>query len=1046
MTTLTARRWRTQWALFTLVLAVAVIAGSVLAASLLLVRSAEQAGISGALTSMTADRVDVTVRVVNPASPLSATRTEIDDATEQAYGPGVDWASRAWATSDWAVTPDEVFFSLVELDDPDAAATLTEGSWPVSPPGVAVPAAAARSLGLTLGDSITSNGETPTVLRVDGIYEAEPRSGYFWENDPLAAAGDAVDFPEPDRGFFNPVHAIGPLIAAPGGIDASEFGAAQLEAVEHPTFTRLDLGGLTSLRDRAADAESPLTRAGSNQGSSVYVDSEIEGAVGDVEAGLGATRGMALVIALLLLVVAILAVAAVTRLIVQARSTELDLLNDRGASRRQRAIVIGMDAVMVGAVVALVSPWGGVLLHATISRLPALADAGIPAWIAPDGATWAGAASVAIVVAVLLGLPSSSTRSHSPSPRGALSVAGTTAIVVVAGLVTWRVTTTELSSSDPFLAAAPSVLLTAAAVLGSRAALLLTRPVAALAARGRGVVAPLAGWFASRSRGRAAGIALVALAVGASVVVIGVDATWQRSVRDEAAVAVGPPARIPAGEAGALQAELPPGAEPVIRRQVLVSKPVTPGLDEVVPGASAQLLGLDAAARSMLGSGLVGAAGGSAIVDEFPADGDGDTGPAVPEGSRTVEVRAALSAPDGVTADISMVVENDSGAIAVIPAGGVAAGGGPVTLTGEVDYRGITQLIGVLMLVQQTGESLPSVPIVLTLDSFATTTAEAAPATPLPLGEAAGWRGSVDDETIDAPVLTVADSSIDVTVTAPLGSTPITVGAVGWDPTAPIGAVLPETLADDLDVTSGAGFTAIVAATPVTFRLVGTTTGVPGAATADDLRALEAGIPSTSRSRSTIVVDGRALVHRLVQASAEGPFVDEFWATGIPAPQNAASAVITPSLLGDRMLQAPLRAEIPAAAALAVLAIVLLALTGFGARAASVSRSRQLEAAQLRALGLSRRDMIVISAVDTVATALAGIAVGLGGGVLTLLVMGTIVVPGTNPSGGGLVVPWQALVLLPGTLLAGLAAVSVGIAVGQRRLALPDLLRAGAEG
>ena len=112
--------------MFALVLTVSVIAGTVLTGSLLLVQSAEESGVRGALASMPADRVDVTVRVVNPSSPVTEARTDIDRATEQAVGTGVDWSSSGWVTSGWVTTTDGVYAYLAELDDPAAAATLTD--------------------------------------------------------------------------------------------------------------------------------------------------------------------------------------------------------------------------------------------------------------------------------------------------------------------------------------------------------------------------------------------------------------------------------------------------------------------------------------------------------------------------------------------------------------------------------------------------------------------------------------------------------------------------------------------------------------------------------------------------------------------------------------------------------------------------------------------------------------------------------------------------------------------------------------------------------
>ena len=230
--------------------------------------------------------------------------------------------------------------------------------------------------------------------------------------------------------------------------------------------------------------------------------------------------------------------------------------------------------------------------------------------------------------------------------------------------------------------------------------------------------------------------------------------------------------------------------------------------------------------------------------------------------------------------------------------------------------------------------------------------------------------------------------------------------------------------------------------------MLGGAAAVPAAATADDLRALEAGLPSLPRSATTIVVNGRDFAHQLVQGSATGPLVDEFWLTDARAGESAPgdTSVIASADVAQRMLEAPLRAEILAATYVTAAASVLLALTGFGARAAAVSRSRRLEAAQLRAVGLSRRGMVGISAIDNLAIAAAGIVVGIAGGVATLAIIGPRIASGGGATASALVVPWHAVTLLPVGLLVVLAVISLGIAVGQRRLPLSDLLRTGADG
>ncbi|KQQ03879.1 MULTISPECIES: FtsX-like permease family protein [unclassified Rathayibacter] len=1020
------RRWRTHARLFALVLAVAILAGSVLCGSLLLVHSTEQSGVSGTLTALASDRVDVTVRVLAPASPVVDARSAVDTATREAYGDGVAWASSGWSTSEWSSTGDGVFSYLAELDDPAAEATLVAGAWPTAAPGVALPDSAARSLGLAVGDTLTLD-DAGVPLRIDALYSAA--TGRFWENDPLQAQGDADNFPEPDRSFYNPVHAVGPLLTPPGGIDASGITPAQLAAVERPVFSATGVDGLTALRASAAEAETAIAQAVAHPDGALFVDTELPSALDDVAAGLAVARAAALVVALLVIVVLLASASAVAGLLTQARRDEFERLSERGATRTQRAGTVAVDAAAVAVLIAGLSPWGGVLLHALVASAPPLSAAELPRWVLPDASAWLCAAGVAVLVGVLVARQE---RSGRGSP---IAASAQIAVVVVAAVLAWRAATGGLGRSDLLLTLTPAVVLTAAALVGARVTEALAHPLAALAARSRGAVAPLAGWFAARGRGRSSGIVLVALTVGVSVIALGTSATWQQSVRDEATVAVGPPARATTDAA-------PDGGSPVLRRQSLVTKRLPPDAERDVASSTAQILALDGPARRSLGEGadLVASAGGAAILGGLPAADVDDSGPLLPDGTTAVQALVTLDVPDGTEAAVTAVVEDDLGGLALLPLGTLTAAAGSSVLSTGIDVRGL-RLVAVTATLRGAESANPAV-VRVTISDVSTVGTDGA-TTPLPMAEAASWQGSNEDDPARPPEVTATGTGLALSTTTVLTQVPITLGAVGWEPGTTIGAVVPLGLADDLDVVPGADLTGFVAGTPIVLRMVGDTSGVPGSATTDDLAALAAGLPSSARSDSTIVVDGRALAHRLAESAAVGPLVDEYW---LPDDAAQGTPTIDAASLGDRMLEAPLRAEIPAAASVAVWASLLLALAGFGARAAAVDRSRRLEAAQLRAVGLSRRGMLTVMASDTVATALAGVVVGVSAGWVVLLLTGTRIAADGGGDTAALVVPWQALALVPLALLAGLGAVSVALARGQRRLPLPELLRTGADG
>ncbi|MCU1405561.1 MAG: FtsX-like permease family protein, partial [Glaciihabitans sp.] len=754
--TLSIRRWHAHSKLFALVLTVALVSGSVLSGSLLLVRSAEDAGIRGALASMTAERVDVSVRIINPDSPVAETRSAVDRATELAYGTGVSWTSRSWITTNWVTTPNDLYTYAVELDDPSAAAKLVEGQWPTSPQGIAVPVDAAGSLGVSVGDTVTlDNNGSAVELRVDALYQASPESGVFWENDPLSAAGDIDGFPEPGRSFFNPVHAVGPFIIGTGGVDASAISPAQLEAVEHPSFEATDVAGLAALRERVVEADTGIPLAVAHSQGQLFVDSNLAASLGDVDSGLTATRQLALIVALVLLVVVAVAAFAVTRLLVGSRTAEFDLLRARGASNAQVALTTGLDAVTVGLVVLVASPWGGVLLRAIIVGTPPLSTVGLDRWILPDASAWISSAVVAIIMVGLLWFPSAPRRVRlGRVPAGAITLALRSAVIVAAAVMVWRAITTPLQPGDPLLAATPAVLLVAIALVGGRVTTALTRPAAVLAGRSRGVVAPLAGWFASRGPGRSGGVALVALAVAASVVVLGINATWRQALRDEAAVAVGPAYRIaaqqnPQGPQATLLAGDLRDAAPVLRRETVVRKELLFGAEGEAPGVSVQVLGLSDAARRSLDFGTVAAAGGSAVVDGLPPRDDDDTGPLLPSGVEAFGATVELVAPEGVQAEISVVCEDSTGTLAVYSLGTVTPGTTVVTSTELItttDERNPTRLLAVTMQLRQDGDPVDPATFTSTVSALSAVTATTAAAgSPISLRDAQGWAGSASN-------------------------------------------------------------------------------------------------------------------------------------------------------------------------------------------------------------------------------------------------------------------------------------------------------------
>jgi predicted lysophospholipase L1 biosynthesis ABC-type transport system permease subunit len=146
-------------------------------------------------------------------------------------------------------------------------------------------------------------------------------------------------------------------------------------------------------------------------------------------------------------------------------------------------------------------------------------------------------------------------------------------------------------------------------------------------------------------------------------------------------------------------------------------------------------------------------------------------------------------------------------------------------------------------------------------------------------------------------------------------------------------------------------------------------------------------------------------------------------------------------------LDDPVAVGVIGALALGFVVAALFAAAGFAANAAAEARSRTLELAVLRSLGLRRSELTWLVGLET---ALVVVASLVGGAVLGLVVS-RLVLPDVALGAGGaapvppvqLVVPWTTVLLLELVLLAALAAIGVVQVEVVRRLRLAPALRGG---
>jgi len=164
------------------------------------------------------------------------------------------------------------------------------------------------------------------------------------------------------------------------------------------------------------------------------------------------------------------------------------------------------------------------------------------------------------------------------------------------------------------------------------------------------------------------------------------------------------------------------------------------------------------------------------------------------------------------------------------------------------------------------------------------------------------------------------------------------------------------------------------------------------------------------------------------------------------APYRSIS-VVSRSESERALLDDPVALGVIGALALGFAVAAIFAAAGFAANAASEARSRMVEFAVLRSLGLRRAQLTSLVGLETALVVLASLV----GGAVLGLVVSWLVLPyvGLGTSGATpvppvrLVVPWTTLLVVELVLLAALVAIAIVQVEVIRRLRLASVLRAG---
>jgi hypothetical protein len=946
-----------------------------------------------------------------------------------------------------------------------ANAGLTAGSWPTAPRAgqpiqAALPAAAARDLGLHVGSVLTvtdpSTGNK-TTIQVSGLFQPKRPTAPYWQVDTIGPAGV-----ENDGGFIYGPAVVNP--AAFGGEASGMLSPTQLSAVALPRVAGIRMADLLPLAHQVAQTASAIDNSGY-----LTASTDMPRLLTDAWAGLATARALVLISGLELLLLACAALALASRLLASYREEETALLAARGAARRQlvrQSLVEATLAVAVSAAVGTVA--GSWLSAALLTQLT-----GLPRNVSAPGPTaWLAAAVLAVVCLGIVVWPTfrpprpgevRTRRGRSAQLAIAISAGADIALIVLALLAVRELRSYSAAAQvrsgsgvDPVIAIAPAIALAGLAIVPLRLLPLAARGLERLTARTSRFGSAMANWEISRRPLRQSGPALlVILSVGMGTLGLAQYQSWRQSVHDQAAFATGAqvsvqsPLFAPAGDA----ARIP--RLPGVTAAMPVSAVPLPG--------SGQLLVLDAALadravtlRPDLSSRPAGRLFAAITTRARP-------GLLLPGRPAQVELTASLTDPSGGAAaaalgpvSATLTVQDAYGLSYAIQTSAMPADGRSHELVAGLSAAGTAyplRLIGIS--VQYSMPAYPLTPVaaradqlaVLRLAGFSVRQADTGPfSRPFATGPAiAAWQAQTADsgllfELFGLGGLTDGSAKPDIGSKAVAGGAEQITFSPGRGPllsnppagTSPTPRPGPADVEVDIPPASrpvpviattgyaainglhiGAVFDVTVEGQQVSCQLVAMVKTFPGGGA---LVADQAGVQD---ALAALGVGGSLRVSEWWLATVTGAVPP-----GVPAGWTVNDAdALTRRLEGDPLSAAPVHA----AGAVAV-AVALLAALGFCVSVAASARERRSQHALLAALGVPAAAQARLFCLEEALISFPATAVGLAIGV----VLARVMVPALTVTATGAVPVPPVLLALPlGWVLpmaAGLAVIPVAAA------------------
>jgi hypothetical protein len=422
-------------------------------------------------------------------------------------------------------------------------ARLVSGHWPAgqsTTTEVVVPKGAARTLGLAQGQLVQARDRLDgheVTARVVGVYQPlQPGSVYWW--------GD----PAPEGGY-------GPLVTSRAAFFALGLKSPELRWRIGPDLRTLTVGEAGALRRRLQALQKQLN-ATQPSGQFISVDTGLPGLIGGAEAALHDARAGVLVPSLQLLLLALYGLVFTAGLVVSRRAATVETLRLRGAGRSSAAAVAVAQSVLAAVPAVVAAPWLAAWALRALNVVGPLSGIGFHLEPHVNAAAYGLAAAAGAVCVAALVVPTlrsrklvaAGERSRMPAAGFAQRARLDLVVAALALLGYWQLrhyhgVLLEHSGGlaiDPFLVAAPAVLLIAGGLLSLRLVPLAAATLERLAASARGAVGPLALWQLERRPRRYAGcVLLLVLAVAIGVFAVAYAATWRGAQVDQAAYTAG---------------------------------------------------------------------------------------------------------------------------------------------------------------------------------------------------------------------------------------------------------------------------------------------------------------------------------------------------------------------------------------------------------------------------------------------------------------------------------------------------------------------------